>query len=157
MLGGHTADAEQSQRQARDIAFLPASLGGLGLMHAERLSPAAYWAAWADALPVLQQRCPEAAARCLQELRSGNQAAAPSLQAAAAAGEHLDSQGVPALSTSAWRAGYMGEWLATGCCSRTSHFFPRACPAASRSAQRPCVAALPSRPTCRGMACRHPC
>ena len=93
MLGGHTADAEQSQRQARDIAFLPASLGGLGLMHAERLSPAAYWAAWADALPVLQQRCPEAAARCLQELRSGNQAAAPSLQAAAAAGEHLDSQG----------------------------------------------------------------
>ena len=87
MLGGHTADAEQSQRQARDIAFLPASLGGLGLMHAERLSPAAYWAAWADALPVLQQRCPEAAARCLQELRSGNQAAAPSLQAAAAAGE----------------------------------------------------------------------
>ena len=66
MLGGHTADAEQSQRQARDIAFLPASLGGLGLMHAERLSPAAYWAAWADALPVLQQRCPEAAARCRQ-------------------------------------------------------------------------------------------
>ena len=32
MLRGHTADAEQSQRQARDITFLPASLGGLGLM-----------------------------------------------------------------------------------------------------------------------------
>ena len=75
------------QSQARDIAFLPASLGGLGLMHAERLSPAAYWAAWADALPVLQQPCPRRRERCLQELQAGSQAAAPSLQAAAAAGD----------------------------------------------------------------------
>ena len=86
MLGGREADAEAAQHQARDIAFLPASLGGLGLLHAERISPAAYGAAWADALPVLQQRCPEAVERCLQELEAGNQAAAPSLQAAAAAG-----------------------------------------------------------------------
>ena len=93
MLGGQTADAEPAQRQARDIAFLPASLGGLGLMHAERLSPAAYWAAWADALPVLQQRCAEAVERCLQELQAGSQAAAPSLQAAAAAGVHLEGHG----------------------------------------------------------------
>ena len=48
------------------IQVLPASLGGLGLSHAECLSPAGYWVAWADALPVLQQRCPEAVERCLQ-------------------------------------------------------------------------------------------
>ena len=71
MLGGQNADAEP----------------------AESLSPAAYWAAWADALPVLQQRCPEAVERCLQELQAGSQAAAPSLQAAAAAGVHLEGHG----------------------------------------------------------------
>ncbi|CAE7256258.1 ccdc135 [Symbiodinium natans] len=43
---------------ARDIALLPASLGGLGLSQATRTSPAAYWAAWADALIVLRARCP---------------------------------------------------------------------------------------------------
>ena len=86
MLGHQTADAEPAQRQACDIAFLPASLGGLGLMHAERLSPAAYWAAWADASPMLQQRCPR---------RRGlpSRSRAPSLQAAAAAGVHLEGQG----------------------------------------------------------------
>ena len=62
-------------------------------MHAERLSPAAYWAALVDALPALQHCCPDAAQRCLQELQSGSQAAAPSLQAAAAAGIHLDGHG----------------------------------------------------------------
>ena len=102
MLGGRAGDDEQTQSQARDIAFLPASLGGLGLVHAERLSPAAYWAAWADSLPVLQQRCPEAAQRCLQELQSGSQAAAPSLQAAAAAGIHLDGHGLTERPT--WEA-----------------------------------------------------
>ncbi|CAE7599317.1 unnamed protein product [Symbiodinium natans] len=93
MLGGREADAEAAQHQARDIAFLPASLGGLGLLHAERISPAAYGAAWADALPVLQQRCPEAVERCLQELEAGNQAAAPSLQAAAVVREAIGQEG----------------------------------------------------------------
>ena len=51
----------------------------------------------------------------------------------------------------------MGEWLANGCCSRAPHFFPRACPFASRPAHRPSVAALPSSPTCKGTACRHAC
>ena len=32
-----------------------ASLGGLGLSQATRTGPAAYWAAWADALGVLRE------------------------------------------------------------------------------------------------------
>ena len=78
---------------AREVAFLPASMGGLGLLRATRVSPAAYWAAWADALPVMRQRRPEAAARCARELSVGDEAAAPSLRAAALAGEALDGAG----------------------------------------------------------------
>ena len=37
---------------------LPPRLGGLGLRDSSRLSPAAYWASWADCLPVLVQRFP---------------------------------------------------------------------------------------------------
>ena len=58
-----------------------------------RVAPAAYWAAWADALPVMRQRRPEAAARCARELSVGDEAAAPSLRAAALAGEALDGAG----------------------------------------------------------------
>ena len=45
---------------ARSLASLPIRLGGLGLHASERLAPAAYWAAWADALPVLAARPPTA-------------------------------------------------------------------------------------------------
>ena len=72
--------------------MLPASLGGLGLLAAERIAPAAYWASWADALPVLQPP-PDAAARCVQELEAGAEGAAPCLRAAAAAGQRLDREG----------------------------------------------------------------
>eukprot|EP00439_Symbiodinium_sp_Y106_P010376 s2888_g1.t1 len=48
---------------------------GLGLQCAERTAPAAYWAAWADALPVLHARRPDAAARCRAELAAGPAAA----------------------------------------------------------------------------------
>ena len=37
---------------------IPLRMGGLGLRSAQRLAPAAYWASWADALPMLQQRLP---------------------------------------------------------------------------------------------------
>ena len=43
---------------ARKLATLPASLGGLGLTSAVRTAPAAYWAAWADALPVIGEPAP---------------------------------------------------------------------------------------------------
>jgi len=44
---------------------------GLGLQCAACTAPAAYWAAWADALRVLRARRPDAAARCLAELTLG--------------------------------------------------------------------------------------
>ena len=56
-------------------------------------SPAAYWAAWADALPVLRLRRREAAACCLAELEAGSASLALCLRAAAAAGAHLTHAG----------------------------------------------------------------
>ena len=63
----------------------------LGLFAAGRVSPAAYWAAWADALPVLRQRYPEAAARLVQELEG--EPAAPCLRAAAEAARQITAEG----------------------------------------------------------------
>ncbi|CAE7715571.1 unnamed protein product, partial [Symbiodinium sp. KB8] len=71
---------------ARQVAFLPPSLGGLSLLAAERVSPAACWAAWADAVPVLRQRYLEAAARLVQELEG--EPAAHCLRAAAEGALH---------------------------------------------------------------------
>ena len=42
--------------------------GGLGLRSTERTSPGAYWAAWADALPMIAARTPSLAARFTHEL-----------------------------------------------------------------------------------------
>ena len=55
---------------ARLIAFLPVVQGGLGLRSMARLSPAAYWAAWADVLPIVEERVPALATRIMQELES---------------------------------------------------------------------------------------
>lgn len=78
---------------ARQLAFLPIRLGGLGLAAASRLAASAYWASWADALPVLAARQPELAARCAAELSRGPQSAASCLREAAAAGAQLERQG----------------------------------------------------------------
>ena len=56
---------------ARTLATVPASLGGLGLTSAVRTAPAAYWAAWADALPVLGERAPALAEACVRQLEAG--------------------------------------------------------------------------------------
>ena len=45
--------------------------------------------AWADALPVLHQRRPDVAARCVRELK----AAGPALREAAAAARSLEAAG----------------------------------------------------------------
>ena len=52
------------------IAYLPLNQGGLGLASATILAPSAYWASWADAIPVLQQQAPEAFAQILQQLQA---------------------------------------------------------------------------------------
>ena len=77
----------------RDVGFLPIRLGGLGLFAAERIAPAAYWAAWADALPVLALRQPILAARCAAELTLGPESAAACLREAAASASELDRYG----------------------------------------------------------------
>ena len=56
--------------RARRIAQLPLSLGGLGLMSAAQASVSAYWASWADCLPVLGQHLPPAAQAFLRDLEA---------------------------------------------------------------------------------------
>ena len=53
---------------ARRIAFLPVVQGGLGLRSMSLLSPAAYWAAWADVLPIIAERVPALAEAVLPGL-----------------------------------------------------------------------------------------
>ena len=93
LLGEPPADGHSPDAHARQLAFLPASLGGLGLVASARIAPAAYWASWADSLPCLAQRQPAAAHRCLAELQRGSDAAAPCLCEAAAASTELDAAG----------------------------------------------------------------
>ena len=61
LLGQLPGDREQKSA-AQSIATLPMRLGGLGLPSAARMSPAACWASWADALPMLQARLPQVTA-----------------------------------------------------------------------------------------------
>ena len=55
---------------ARRVASLSGRQGGLGLRSAVRTSSAAFWASWADALPVLLARSPEAAETMLRTLEA---------------------------------------------------------------------------------------
>ena len=60
-----------------------------GLTSAARAAPSAYWAAWADALPLLRERSPLLPNMCVRLLTDGG-GHAPSLQSAAEARElHL--------------------------------------------------------------------
>ena len=54
----------------RSIAEIPVRAGGLGLGNSGRTSSAAYWAAWADALPVLISKLPEDARSLQRQLES---------------------------------------------------------------------------------------
>ena len=55
LLGNPELDAD-TQGFAQQLATLPGRHGGLGLQNAVRTAPAAYWAAWADGLHLMQQR-----------------------------------------------------------------------------------------------------
>ena len=98
LLGGRSPDETAS---ARALAELPASLGGLGLVSAQRTAPTAYWAEWADALPVLRQRLPAFAESCADSLAEGGRQSA-SLEPAAAARALLQDEGRHACPE--WRA-----------------------------------------------------
>ena len=53
---------------AHHLASLPMRLGGPGLRSARRMSQAAYWASWADALNMIQQRLPRMAENIVTSL-----------------------------------------------------------------------------------------
>ena len=52
---------DQCDPLAKDAASLPLSMGGLGLRSAVRTSNSAFWASWADSLPMVRERHPEVA------------------------------------------------------------------------------------------------
>ena len=67
-------------------------LGGLGLRSAAQTAPAAYWASWADALPMLKARLPDLATRAVQAL-DGGAASGTCLDEVVAAARLLDHEG----------------------------------------------------------------
>ncbi|CAJ1362273.1 unnamed protein product [Effrenium voratum] len=90
-LGGSPPDG---LAYARDVASLPAAMGGLGLCSASRVSPAAYWAGWADALTVIQTRRAGFTEARVAELSSpAHGPGPPSLREAEAARAQLQAEG----------------------------------------------------------------
>ena len=77
---------------ALGIAHLPLHLGGLGLTSASLLSHSAYWASWADTLPILHRQDPTNTATILEHLHRRT-AAVPSLQAITEAQQQLQHHG----------------------------------------------------------------
>ena len=70
VMGRWPGTAEQ-QAVARQIATLPMRLGGLGLRSARRMAPAAFWASWADAMPMLSERLPSLTDQIIEHLENG--------------------------------------------------------------------------------------
>ena len=56
----------------RRRAALPLKLGGLGLRRAQEGRDAAYWASWADTLPILHQHHPSVVAEVLRRVQSAS-------------------------------------------------------------------------------------
>ena len=54
-------DVRGAPAEAQQLAWLPLTLGGLGLASAKRTRHAAHWASWADCLAMVQQRHPTVA------------------------------------------------------------------------------------------------
>ena len=97
---------------------MPMRMGGLGLRSATRMSPAPYWASWADALHMISQRLPEVANDIVTQLAGEPVGCLAELQGAA---NDLDRCGfVERPSWEALKAGARppapevtepGEWL----------------------------------------------
>ena len=89
ILGRLTGDATQ-QNVAERIATLPMRSGGLGLRSADRTAPAAYWASWADAMPMFSRRLRELTTHIIEEMARGPQGCLAELSTACA---RLDRSG----------------------------------------------------------------
>ena len=82
---------------ARDLALLPARLGGLGLRSAQLTAEAAYLASWVDALPVLAAKTPDIATAVLADLERQDGPEVSCMQEVAQAREHLVQRGASEL------------------------------------------------------------
>ena len=150
------------------IASRPAAMGGLGVRSAERTAPAAYWAAWADALVPLRDRLPEGADGYTEPLEAGG-GHATCLQDAAEARRTL--QGERWADCPTWRVVFEGQfaraasetsaggWQGHATRIQTKYYRDRVFRrfSARRRARKPACGSLPSRlrqpPPCR----RKPC
>jgi len=107
-LLGELPGGDAALETARVLATLPMRLGGVGLRSAARTAQAAYWASWADALAMIEQRAPTVAAAAVAELSAERPAEDEQscLAEARAAGELLSREGfVQRPSWDALRAG----------------------------------------------------
>ena len=84
----------------KEVASMPLAMGGLGLRDGARISPAAFWASWADSLGMIKARHPQVANTITQGLNG--EAAAPTLRAAARA--RHDLTGVQGFEPPSWEA-----------------------------------------------------
>ena len=98
ILGAQQVDLE-AMAEGRLVARLPARLGGLGLRSAVRVAPAAYWASWADTLPMIVKRSPHQAQKILECLASAPQGCLGELSQSATL---LDAEGFDSRPT--WNA-----------------------------------------------------
>ena len=80
-------DLSTCDQDTHDVATLPLALGGLGLRSAERTSVPAYWASWADCMPMIRERHPQVAERLAASLEGYPDT--PYLSEAAAAARSL--------------------------------------------------------------------
>ena len=84
---------------------LPLAMGGLGLRSAERTRWPAYWASWADTLPMIRERHPEVADLIVYHLEGG--AISPCLGSACRAATTLDE--VDGFEVPSWSAVTAGQ------------------------------------------------
>ena len=90
---------------AQASATLPLAMGGLGLRSAERTRWPAYWASWADTLPMIRERHPEVAELIVYYLEGG--AISPCLGSACRAATTVD--GVDGFEVPSWSALIAGQ------------------------------------------------
>ncbi|CAK0888856.1 unnamed protein product, partial [Prorocentrum cordatum] len=118
-LLGNPADQLAAGQTAREVAQLPLCLGGLGLRCAARMAPAAWWASWADCLPMLRERAPALTADICWALDTGAAGLPPGLRQAAEARRQLALEGYETPNWTALALGArpppthdreMGEW-----------------------------------------------
>ena len=95
---------DASDPEHQQLASLPMRMGGLGLRSATRCAGAAYWASWADALPMIRDRTPQIAQLVATSLSSAVPPAAGCLAELHEAATVLDQQGFW------WRPSWTALW-----------------------------------------------